>query len=153
MDFDKTWRTITDTTYLGLALDLIRNSGLATEVDQSVKVPSVQTLTLGCLADINSETRVTRARAWRWRKREGGREREKEKESDQKRERERTKERKGTKEKERERSIGQECIHLAPPQVTPTCAIPSVGRHAYACGTDTQHTCARACIHARALLC
>lgn len=26
----------------------------------------------------------------------------------------------------------QGCIHLAPPQVTPTCAIPNVGRHAYA---------------------
>ena len=32
----------------------------------------------------------------------------------------------------------QGCIHLAPPQVTPTCAIPNVGRHAYAC-TDTPY--------------
>lgn len=41
---------------------------------------------------------------------------------------------------EREESIGQGCIHLAPPQVTPTCAIPNVGRHAYACGTNTRRT-------------
>ena len=49
---------------------------------------------------------------------------------------------------EREESIGQGCIHLAPPQVTPTCAIPSVGRHAYACSTNTRRTY-RTRIHAR----
>lgn len=74
------------------------------------------------------------------------------------------KQRKRTRGKERERSIGQGCIHLAPPQVTPTCAIPSVGRPAYACGGTRTRThaqprvvhvgrarrCARVRVNARA---
>lgn len=100
------------------------------------------------VADINSETRVPRARGWKSGK-GSGRETEWGEESES--EREGIIRNEGESEgNEREESIGQGCIHLAPPQVTPTCAIPSVGRHAYACGTNTRRTYGVR-IHTRAL--